>query len=71
MRSCPTTVIGGHTITPLAPDWWRDRWLGYIRNGAALPTGRKRRRVCAKKKKGEEKVQDLDRQASEPPTSEL
>ena len=38
---------------------------------AALPTGRKRRRVCAKKKKPGTKAQDLDTQATQPPTSEL
>ena len=38
----------------------------------AVPTGRKRRRVCGKKKKDEEKAQELVRQVSEPltPTSE-
>ena len=39
---------------------------------AAVPTGRKRRRVCGKKKNVEEaKAQALDRQATQPPTSEL
>ena len=35
---------------------------------AAVPTGRKRRRVCGKKKKLEEaKAQALDMQATQPP----
>ena len=39
---------------------------------AAVPTGRKRRRVCGKKKNVEEpKAQALDIQATQPPTSEL
>ena len=39
---------------------------------AAVPTGRKRRRLCGKKKNVEEpKVQALDMQATKPPTSEL
>ena len=39
---------------------------------AAVPTGRKRRRVCGKKKNVEEpKAQALDMQATQPPTSEL
>ena len=40
---------------------------------AAVPSGRKRRRVCGKKKEAEEeqKAQALDRQATQPPTSEL
>jgi len=41
---------------------------------AAVPSGRKRRRVCGKKKEtGEEeaKAQALDKQAAQPPTSEL
>ena len=38
---------------------------------AAVPTGRKRRRVYDKKKKEEPKAQDLDTQAIQPPTSEL
>ena len=39
---------------------------------AAVPTGRKRRRVCGKKKNLEEpKAQALDMQATQPPTSEL
>ena len=38
---------------------------------AAVPTGRKRRRVCAKKKNGDQEAQDLDTQATQPPTSEL
>jgi len=37
----------------------------------AVPTGRKRRRVCVKKKNEEQKAQDLDTQATQPPTSEL
>ena len=36
---------------------------------ASVPTGRKRRRVCAKKKTEEQKA--LDTQATQPPTSEL
>ena len=24
ISSCPTVMIGGGTITPLARDWWRD-----------------------------------------------
>ena len=41
---------------------------------AAVPSGRKRRRVCGKKKETveeEAKAQALDRQATQPPTSEL
>ena len=39
---------------------------------AAVPTGRKRRRVCGKKKNLEEaKAQALNMQATQPPTSEL
>ena len=39
---------------------------------AAVPTGRKRRRVCGKKKNLEEaKAQALDMQATQPPTIEL
>ena len=38
---------------------------------AAVPTGRKRRRVCAKKKNGDQEAQDLDTQATQLPTSEL
>jgi len=39
---------------------------------AAVPTGRKRRRVCGNKKNLEEpKAQALDMQATQPPTSEL
>ena len=39
---------------------------------AAVPTGRKQRRVCGKKKNLEEaKAQALDMQATQPPTSEL
>ena len=38
---------------------------------AAVPTGRKRRQVCAKKKNEEQKAQGLDTQATQPPTSEL
>ena len=38
---------------------------------AAVPTGRKRRRVCAKKKNEEPKAQDLDTKATQPPTGEL
>ena len=40
---------------------------------AAVPTGRKRRRACGKKKKveGGAQAQALDRQATQPPTSEL
>ena len=39
---------------------------------AAVPSGRKRRRVCGKKKNLEEaKAQALDMQATQPPTSEL
>ena len=37
---------------------------------AAVPSGRKRRRV-SKKQKQEEEAQALDKQASQPPTSEL
>ena len=36
-----------------------------------MPTGRKRRRVCAKKKNEEQKAKELDTQATQPPTSEL
>ena len=39
---------------------------------AAVPSGRKRRRVCGKKKNLDEaKAQALDMQATQPPTSEL
>ena len=38
---------------------------------AAVPTGCKGRRVCAKKKTDEQQAQDLDTQATQPPTSEL
>jgi len=40
---------------------------------AAVPSGRKRRRVCGKKSKLEEeaKAQALGMQATQPPTSEL
>ena len=38
---------------------------------AAVPTGRKRCRVCAKKKNEEQKAKDLDTQATQPPTTEL
>ena len=37
---------------------------------AAVPTGRKRRRATSKKNE-EQKAQDLDTQATQPPTSEL
>ena len=38
---------------------------------AAVPSGRKRRRVSKKQKQEEEKAQALDKQATQPPTSEL
>ena len=37
----------------------------------AVPTGRKRRRVCDRKKNEEPKAKDLDTQAIQPPTSKL
>ena len=38
---------------------------------SAVPTGRKRRQVCAKKKNEEQKVNELDIKTTQPPTSEL